>query len=747
MRSHRLVTLCGIGGVGKTRLALQCAEGGAGRFRDGVVLIELAPVRQPELVPTVAAEALGLADSSSRQRIEVVVDHLRDKQALLVVDNCEHVLEATAALLQAVLRAAPDVQVVATSRQQLGVPGEVVLPVDPLPLPAEGVVVHRDSIEAHPALDLFVRRAESSVPGFDLDAVDGTDLIAICHRLEGIPLALELAAVRLKVLSASQLRERLHKRLPVLTHGMTTSPPRQHTLRATIDWTYELCDPAEQQLWRTASAFPGGFTLTSIEAVTGVTGADEHALLEALTGLVDRSVLLRSDERGVVRFRMLETIREYGLELLDETGESAGVRERFLDWCQGLVADFSANWFTPRARTWFRRLRDEHLNLRAALELWSTDEDQVAVAQRVAADLWSYWIASSLPEGRLWLARVVAQPGDPVQWRRAMTTYGFVAALQGEQAEAGGILGTSLASAREADDRAGVAVATHLLGVSAFFAGDQELAHTLLSEAGDRYAQVEVHPGWLVSLHVHTGLMMVFDGASDGAAAQFEQGLALCREAGDRWLRGYVLFGLAFVAFERHDRPEALRLLRECLDDREEGDLLGSALALDLVAWTLAADGDGERSATVLGVASRLWGTFGQDLYGSAGWIERRRTCEHRARRAVGDRRFEAAYARGVALSRSGGFVSFLDGDARPARHGDRMERAARLTRREGQVARLVASGLSNRDIAARLTLSTRTVEGHVQQVLVKMAFTSRTQIAAWLAGGAEPAPDPVATR
>lgn len=748
MRSHRLVTLCGIGGVGKTRLALRCAQGEAARLRDGVVLVELAPIRQPDLVSTAVAEALGLADSSSRRRIEVLVDHLRDRQMLLVIDNCEHVLAATAELIEAVLRAAPEVRVVATSRQQLGVPGEAVLPVDPLPLPAADTVVVPESIEAHPALDLFVRRAMSSVPGFSLDAVDGADLVAICHQLEGIPLALELAAVRLKVLSASQLRERLRKRLPVLTHGMTTSPPRQHTLRATIDWTYELCDPAEQRLWRTASVFPGGFTLSSIEAVTGVPGAEDSALLEALTGLVDRSVLLRSDEGGVVRFRMLETIREYGLELLDETGESAEARERFLDWCRELVADFSANWFTPRARTWFRRLRDEHPNLRAALELWLAEDHRVAVAQRVAADLWSYWIALSLPEGRLWLSRVVAQPGDPAQWRRAMATHGFIAALQGEQGEAAEILGRSLAAARAADDRAAVANATHLLGVSAFFAGDQALAHALLQEAQHRYSGVDVHPGWLVSLHVHTGLMLIFDGLADDAAEQFAQGVTLCRRAGDRWLYGYALFGLAFVAFERGDRPTALRLLRECLDDREEGDLLGSALALDLVGWVLAADGEGERAATVLGAAARLWGSFGQDLYGSAGWIERRRTCEHRARRAVGDRRFEAAYARGVALSRSGGIVGFVNGAAEPAVREDRAERAARLTRREGQVARLVAAGMSNRDIAERLTLSTRTVEGHVQQVLVKMAFTSRTQIAAWLAsGGAEPTPDAVMTR
>ncbi|MER5671908.1 ATP-binding protein [Pseudonocardia alni] len=747
MRSHRLVTLCGIGGVGKTRLALRCAQGERGRYPDGVVLVELAPVRQPALVSTAAAEALGLTDPSSRPRTDVVVDHLRDKHALLVIDNCEHVLQATAALIEAVLRGAPHVRVVATSRQQLGVPGDAVLPVDPLPLPADGTVVSADSIGAHPALDLFVRRASSSVPGFSLDTVEGADLVAICHQLEGIPLALELAAVRLKVLSASQLRDRLRRRLPVLTHGLTTSPPRQHTLRATIDWTYELCDAAEQQLWRTASIFPGGFTLSSIEAVAEEGNADEGVLLEALTGLVDRSVLMRSDEGGVVRFRMLETIREYGLELLDETGESAQVRERFLGWCRELVAEFSASWFTPQARSWFRRLRHEHPNLRAALELWLGEDRRVEVAQEVAADLWSYWIALSLPEGRLWLSRVVAQPGAPARWRRAMATYGFIAALQGEQGEAGAILRESRESACRSDDRTTVAIATHMIGVSSFFAGDQDLAHALLKEARGRYADVDVHPGWLVSLHIHTGLMLIFDGDSDGAAEQFTEGLVVCNRAGDRWLRGYVLFGLAFVDFERGDFATALARLRECLDDREEGDLLGSALALDLVAWVLAADGEGERAATVLGAAASLWGSFGQDLYGSPGWIERRRTCESGARKSIGGRRFEAAYARGVALSRNGGIVGFVKGVPQSSRREDETDGAAQLTRRERQVAGLVAAGMSNRDIAERLTLSTRTVEGHVQQVLVKMAFTSRTQIAAWLASGrATPAPDALAT-
>jgi predicted ATPase/DNA-binding CsgD family transcriptional regulator len=735
MRAGRLVTLCGIGGVGKTRLALRCAQGEASRFADGAVLVELAPVRQPDLVPTAVAEALGLTDSSARGRLEVVLDHLRDREILLVFDNCEHVLTAAAQVIEAVLRAAPYAQVVATSRQPLAVPGEAVLPVVPLPLPAEDTAVSLDTIEAHPALDLFVRRALASVPGFSVESADGADLVGICHQLEGIPLALELAAVRLKVLSAAQLRERLCRRLPVLTHGMTTSPPRQHTLRATIDWTYELCDAAEQALWRTASVFPGGFTLASISAVTA-DHADETVLLEALTGLVDRSVLQRSEERGVVRFRMLETLREYGTEQLEAVGECTAVRRRFLDWCDGLVAGFREGWFTPEAGGWFRRLRDEHPNLRSALELWASDEATVATAQRVAADLWSYWIALSLPEGRLWLSRVVARPGEQAARRRAMVTAGFVAALQGEQVEATAILREALADAEGAGDRQAQAYATHLLGVSAFFQGDQGLARTLLHEATGRYREVEVHPGWIVSLHIHTGLMLIFDGDVDRAAEEFDRGLARCTQAGDRWLQGYVLFGLAFVAFERGRHDHALTLLRRCLDDREDGDVLGSALALDLVAWVLAAGGEGERAATVLGAAARFWGSFGQDLYGSAGWIERRRVCEQRARAAVGNRRFDAAHAHGAALSRSDGILAYVNGDVADQPPPPK-DAADRLTRREGQVARLVAAGLSNRDIAGRLTLSTRTVEGHVQQVLVKMAFTSRTQIAAWLASSA----------
>lgn len=739
LRTARLVTLTGMGGVGKTRLALRCAQRLAVEFADGAHCVELAPVRPADLVATAVADALSLVDSTSRSRLDVVVDHLRDREALLLLDNCEHVLDEVAGVVEAVLRAAPRVRIVATSRQPLDVPGEELLPVNPFPLPSAELVVTASTLEAYPALDLFVRRARSAVPGFRVDDGNARDLVLICRRLEGIPLALELAAVRLKVLTPGQLRVRLARRLEVLTQGPKTSPPRQQTLRATLEWTYELCTDSERHLWRIASVFAGGFTLASVAAVSDA-GLGEAELLGALTGLVDRSVLLRREQDGTLRFSMLETLREYGLDRLAASGEEPVVRGRFLGWYTRLVEEFVDGWFTPSpGRSWLPTLHAEHANLRAALQLALADPATVELAQRTAADLWPYWVALSLSEGRSWLQRAAAQAGDGVHRHRAMVIQGFIASLQGDQPEAIRVLEECLEWARTAGDPEIERAAIHLIGLSSFFAGDRQRAHECLDAAERIYRSAEVHPGWTVSLRVHKGLMLSIEGDVGRAEAHLQAGLRDCLDAGEQWIVGFVYAGLALAAFERRDFDTAKDMLHRCLEGREDDDLLCSALALDIYAWLLAADGVGERAATLLGGASELWGSFGQDLYGSAGFIVRRRVCEERARAVAGGRAFDAAYAHGRALARSGAIVAYAAGARAEEPRREPAPDDSCLTRRERQVAELVASGLSNRAIATRLVLSTRTVEGHVQRILVKMAFTSRTQVAAWIAAGEGP--------
>lgn len=739
LQASRLLTLTGTGGVGKTRLAVRAAHQQQRRFRHGVVFVELAPVQEPELVAGVIAEALGLPESPSVSRTDTILDHIRDRDTLVVIDNCEHLHAAVGALAANLLRHAPRLRILATSRQRLGVPGEQVLPVEPLPLPPTGAPVRAEAVAAHPSMDLLVDRARSAVPGFRVTPDNEAALVRICHQLEGIPLAIELAAVRLKVLTPAQLSVRLANRLQILTEGPSTVPTRQQALRATLDGTYELCSEHERDLWQYGSVFSGGFTLASIEEVCRHDAALAANLLQPLAGLIDKSVVTRTEEGGNIRFRMLATIREYGLEQLRCADALEVVRGGFVQWAGRLVDDFEQNWFGPDADHWFRQLRLEQSNLRTALEICLDGPGTAGTALRVAGP-WAYWIAFSLSEGRHWLHRALAQPaGEPGARARALVSCGYIAALQGDQPAARAMLDESVRLGQAADDGECLAFATHLCGLSWYFDGELDRARRLLSDAADRYRVHHVHDGWVVSLHIHTGLALLFDQDLAAAQEEFRQALDRCRRVGERWMASYALFGLAFVEHDRGCNGAARRLLTESLEaKRDIGDVLGAALALDLYAWVLAADDDAERAAAVLAGAARMWGTFGRELYGSHDWLERRAACETRCRELIGDRAYDAAYVHGSTLSREETLALALDAAA----SGERKPVPARecptvLTKRERQVAALVAKGLSNRDIAAQLTLSTRTVEGHVQQVLTKLAFTSRSQIAAWLASRA----------
>ena len=730
----RIVTLTGLGGVGKTRLAMRVSRELRKAFPNGTWLVELAALQDPALLPQNVINALHIPEASARAPITVLTEYLRHQQMLLVLDNCEHLLEACAVLIDAVLRAAAEVRVLATSRQALGVPGEALFVVPPLPVPEPDAVLSAGAAVQYPAMALFAERGSAVVREFAITTGNQAAVARLCQRLEGIPLAIELAAARLRVLPVADLAARLDNRFELLTKGSSSGPARHRTLQATIDWSYELCTPAEQTLWARTSVFAGSFDLDGAQAVCSDTRLPPRAILDTVAGLVDKSIVVREERAGQVRFRLLETIREYGQAKLHASGGVRALRQRHREWYAHLIDAVAAEWFGPRQQEWLIRLQLEYPNLRTALEFCVAEPGQTRAGFHLAGIPWFLWTACGfLAEGRYWLDRLLALDTDPnLDRAQALGTGGYVAALQGDQSAAAVMLEESKLLARRLGDPRAQAYATHVLGLSAMFNGDLEHASTLLEEALLTYAAVGAPDHLTGSLRIALGTCYLFQEDLERAVAHFTECRSRCEQREERWLLSYVFWGLGFVELSRGELEPAAAHARESLRiKRFFHDTLGLSMALDLLAWIMAAQGAGERAAVLLGAAARLWRTFGLQLFGSKHFIARREQSTEQAHRALGDRAFEAALARGRELPLDKALAFALDerptAAATPPRSG-----ATTLTRREKEIADLVANGLSNKEIAAKLVISLRTAEGHVEHILAKLGFTSRAQIAAW---------------
>ena len=390
LSSARLVTVTGPGGVGKTRLALRAAAALAGSFTDGVCLTELSSLRDAELLPHTVATALGLSESGVGNRIDAIAEYLRDRSLLLILDTCEHLVDACAMFAEVLLRAAAEVTVLATSRQPLDVPGEHTF--------AVGV------LDCEEAVELFAQRAATVIPGFAVTEASRPAVAALCQRLDGVPLALELATVRLRALSLEQLSERLEDRFRLLTGGRRAALPHHQTLRTATEWSYDLCTPAEQLLWARLSVFAGSFSIAAAEAVSADPGLPAGDVLATLIGLVDKSVVLRVEEGdlGVTRYRLLDTIREFGAEKLADAGPAAltGVQQRYLDHFVAMAEDFGDHFADDQLAD-YRALRASHADLRAAVELSLATPDRDGAAARLVTALYGYWHIAGLPrEGK-----------------------------------------------------------------------------------------------------------------------------------------------------------------------------------------------------------------------------------------------------------------------------------------------------------------------------------------------------------
>ncbi|WP_027929041.1 ATP-binding protein [Amycolatopsis thermoflava] len=721
----RLVTLMGAGGVGKTRLAIQAAGKVRRAFADGVRWVELGALRDPALLPQTVVDALGIRDRAAGQPPQhLLADHLRNKQLLLVLDNCEHLLEACADLASVLLHAARELRIIATSREALAIPGEHVVPVMPFPVPGHDEIRHDDS-----AVTLFAARARDILPGFTVDEGNTALVRRVCAQLDGLPLAIELACARLRVLSVSELADRLGHRLRLLTGGNRAAPERHRSLQATVDWSFELCDTVERRLWTRTSVFAGSFTLAAAEEVCGDARLEADDIVDGIDGLVSKSLLLREEHHGQVRFRMLETLREYGQAKLDAAA-AAELRERHHAYYARMIADVTTEWFGPRQQQWCVDLRLEHTNLRAAFE---TGLDRGGATQLIGAP-WFLWAAGfSFAEHRYWLERALAVDPEPSADRaRALATLGLVAALQGDREAARRALDEGFAAAEAVGDVFGQAYNRHEQGLVAFFGGEFEASEAILLEALDRYQGTGAPLDLIGSLRVHLGLLYIFAGDTREALRHFEQLRPECEAHGERWMLSYAVYGLGLTALMCGDHDQAARHAVESLRMKEPfDDTIGLSLTTELLAWTEAGREEPERAAVLLGAAETLWNSVGMQLYGSPHWLEQRTRFEHRAQRALGDTAYQAAFRRGQRMGRDQ-VIAFALGETR----GTAREAPGKpaLSRREAEVAALVAEGLTNREIAQKLVISHRTVEGHVEHILDKLGLTRRAQVAQWQA-------------
>ncbi|MGW7494870.1 LuxR C-terminal-related transcriptional regulator [Streptomyces luteogriseus] len=1011
----RLVTLTGPGGVGKTRLAARIAARVRRAFPDGVRFVHLSGLHDPALVPLAAADALGLHDRSAQPALDALVEQVRDRRLLLVVDNCEHLAAACARLAAALLHGTEGVRILATSRHRLGLTEEHLLEVRPLPVPDP----HADlsAADGYPALTLFADRAAAVVPGFRLTPANRASVARLCHRLDGLPLAIELAAVRMRVLDVDQLLDRLDDRYRFLTTGSPAALPRHQTLRAAVAWSHDLCTLPEQTVWARLSVLAGSFDLETAEAVcadatpetvarppegggdlppaapwpaapwpaapwfalpvrpregfgadarggggfgggagpTGGSGAggwfgdgagaggrpadgsgaggrpadgsgvrlrptygagagvragegfgggvrptdgsgagiragegsrsgvraregsaaggwfgdgpgacvrstDEagacvrstggsgvglragdgsgasgeppddrtgtrvrptdgpgtrvqpiggsdariqptdypgtrvqpvggsdariqpaeypgarvqpvdnpgarlHSaaertgtaltllpppgprtddVLEAVAGLVDKSVLCREPGPGGVRYRLLDTLRQYGLEQLRRVaGEEEAARRRHRDWMLRRAEACEGGWFGPGQPETVARLRADRDNLRAALDFSLSTPGEALAGLRLAGTLWFYWHACGASrEGLYWLDRALAAAPEPTRERaRGLWVAGLLAAATRDFPRGHRHAAEALALARALGDAAEAAHAEYVIGVIRLFGDDLPGA---LRHFETTVARGPV-PGQHLSLvgldQVELACALAFLGEAERAVEVCEQALALCERHDEKWVRSYVLRILALAHSVRRDWPRAERHGREALRLKlAVHDVIGIALTLDLLASIAAERGAHEHAALLLGGADRAWTDIDTGRWGSHTLNSARRDSEERSASALGRDAFERAHRRGHALGlaelvghacQEPGRPHPAEATAVPPPHDDT---PVRLTRRETEVARLVAEGLANQQIADRLVIARRTAEGHVERILSKLGFSNRSQIAAWM--------------
>jgi predicted ATPase/class 3 adenylate cyclase len=609
-----ILMITGSAGCGKTRLALQVAGKLIDAYADGVWLVELATLTEPMLVLNKVASALTLREVPGQTLLSTLLEYLRIRESLLVLDNCEHLVTACADLVETLVRLCPRLRVLATSREPLGVSGEMVWRVPSLSLPETRQVPSVEHLVRYEAIRLFIERATAVQPGFAVTPQNAGSVAAVCRRLDGIPLAIELAAARMRALSAEQIAARLDERFSLLTGGSRTALPRHQTLRGTLDWSYDLLSRKERSLLCRLSVFAGGWTLEAAEAVCTGEGVETQDILDLLTQLVFKSLVVMGAQEGDVRYRLLETVRQYGQDKLNESADATVARRRYLDWCLHLAERAEPELRGVDQPVWLERLEVEHDNLRAALEWSKVPENDGDAGLRLARALSQFWnVRGHFSEGRVWLETMLSHNLDAAAPTRAkaLAGTGFLAYRQGDYDGSIRLCTESLALFRELGDLSGMGQALYVLGMIAESRGDYDRAKALLTESVALGRQVGDKRRMAISLNSIGEVARCQDDYA-AARASYEESLSLSRDVGDQRGVTIALGNLGHVALHEGDHDGAAVLFKEALT--QAGELvykLGIAEYLSGIGGVAVAEGRHARAARLLGAAKALLNLLG----------------------------------------------------------------------------------------------------------------------------------------
>jgi non-specific serine/threonine protein kinase len=738
LSKFRLVTLTGVGGVGKTRVAERVAKDRRRAYPHGVWLVELGELPDPALLTQTVLTELGVRGQASGDALGVLIDSLRSRHLLLVLDNCEHLLDEVAALAAAVLRSCPDLQILATSREPLRVVGEAVVPVPPMAAPEPDRSGGVAGLSRYDAVALFTERAAAAVPDFALTEDNYRAVAALCYRLDGLPLTIELATGRLRSLSPAQILSKLDDRYALLTGGERGRPDRQQTLRASIEWSYRLCTPQEQRLWARLCVFAGGFELDAVEGVCSGGDIAGSEIVDLVSGLVGKSVIVRHDRGTVARYRLLESIREFGLERLNEAGGGPALRTRHLQWYAALIRTAKTEWISERQVFWLARLAAESANIRSAVDFCLNEHgDADAVMEiLVGIPLGAWWAHGRLGEGRHWFDEALARSSDATVLRvRAIIRNSLLARVGGEFATGKQLFNEACGLIQQVNDPMVLDQLHHVAAHLAHLAGDLPRAVSELEQAlaiSNGGTDLDSYLDILQSLAIYASIA----GQHERSTACNEEILQLTGPRGESLHRANALMALGLDAWRRGDPVQTVELQRSSLEIKLElDDQLSSAVSLEALAWGLVAQGQHKRAAHMLGMAQGLWDSTSSSL----ATLFPDLVCEHdksvaAARAALGDQAYAAAFRRGrqLPLTRA---LDDTERTRRSTRPGQAdADGAGSLTSREQEIAGLLAQGLSNQAIAKSLVIAQRTAETHVANILIKLGLTSRSQVAAWVA-------------
>jgi len=766
LRDARLITLVGPGGVGKTRIVLRAAEAAETHYADGICLVELSALRDPQLLPHTIARRLGLAEQALASQREALLAHLSDRHLLLILDTCEHLIDAVAELAEAILIAAPQVTLLTSSREPLDVDGETTLPISPLPVTrpeGTGEGPHSfgmtgftaggepdggaETAAAGDAVELFARRTAAVVPGFTVTDANRADVIGLCRRLDGIPLAIELAAVQLRTLSVGELADRLDHRLPLLAGADNVTEGRHKTLRDAIGWSYDLCTDAERALWARLSVFAGAFNVAGAKEVCASADLDEDDIFETIIRLVDKSVLVRAepvvvgaaDEDQPAWYRMLDTIHEYGSEMLSAAGDVDAVRDRFIGRYLDKARYFAEHMTDEVQLERFRELRREDSSLRAALQYTLDDQrpERVRQGAELANALYGYWhMSGHLREGRYWYRKVLDALPDASTPERgwALASRGYLGAMQGEAGEAVADATAGTLIGHELGDDWLIGRGYNYLTLALTIADRYDEARSAAEKAERKLEALGDRTG-LAILDCHWAHLSHLSGDPEETLRYGARAVSRFGGAREWWASAwaYAISGMALYWAPSRDAETARVLNKSLLLKHELGDMVGTAYCLEIHGWLAARVGRHVRAAWLLGAAEPLWELAGGRLGGTAALLQVHEESMAACRAALGGRRFDSLFARGSNAPHDDMVALAIAGAEAPGKRVPGIPQPGKLTDTEWEVAYLAGTGLSTEQIARQLYRSTSTVEKQLASVFGKLGVTSADQLGPWL--------------